>query len=311
VIVNIPTAENLNMLALRLHFGAWSDLLSMKTQFEDVFPGDSANDWSTERAEYFTYCQPELQSICTMIQQSNELALKGRICQVSPFLLLLNSNPPFSTVPNEIDFATLRTLDAVDLPAAVNSLCPLKLSDKVVQTYNQVRSTRNQIAHLGTTDRQFLPDDLLHLLVAQYRELWPSRAWLQDRVEFAAQTRTAFFHDGRYTSAHMIAMEELGSTFEVLTKSEFKGLFGRDKSKRRYKCHDCIYQASTKYFDPSDGACKTAFLEPTGDSLWCAMCGKVMGVLRAKCPHGGCEGDVIAKDGDYAGQCHTCGEPMH
>jgi hypothetical protein len=37
----------------------------------------------------------------------------------------------------------------VDLPAAVNTICPKPLSDKFVQTYNEIRSLRNKIAHLG------------------------------------------------------------------------------------------------------------------------------------------------------------------
>lgn len=308
MIANVPTSENMNKLALRLHFGAWSDLLAMEFQFDEVFDPDSEFDWSQERAEYFIYCQPELQTICTAIQQSNELALKARVCEVSPYLLLLNSDPSLSTTPKDIDFAMLRTLDAVDLPAAVNSLCPKKISGKFIQTYNQIRSYRNQIAHLGATNKEFRPRELLHLLVAQYLELWPERAWLKNCVEFAAQTRTAFFHDGKYATAHSVAMGEVGQTFDVLTGAEFKALFGRSKTTRRYRCHECMEEASTKWFDARNDGYKTAFVEPDGNALYCIMCGKTIPVVRIKCTVGDCRGNVVSEEGEYAGVCHSCGK---
>lgn len=306
MIVNTPTSENMVQLALRLYFGAWAALIRIECDFDMVFPADGP-DWTDERKEYLEFCQPELQAICTVIQQSNELALKARICEVSPYLLLLNSNPSLSTKQQDIDFTTLRTLDAVDLPAAVNSLCPNRISDKFIQTYNQIRSYRNQIAHLGETTKKFQRNELLHLLIGQYLELWPDRMWLKDRVEFASQTRTAFFHDGRYGSAHAEVFEELEHTFDVLTGAEFKALFGQKKTTRRYRCHSCWYEGTTKWSIPDNESCKTAFLEPDGILLRCLMCGEVSSVTRTECTDVDCKGNVIAAQGEYAGSCHSCG----
>ena len=49
----------------------------------------------------------------------NELALKAKICAVSPYLLLLRSEPKFSAKVRDIDFSEFRTLDAVDLPPVI------------------------------------------------------------------------------------------------------------------------------------------------------------------------------------------------
>jgi hypothetical protein len=306
MIVNLPTSDNMNGLALRLYFNAWSDLLGMEYQFDEVF--EPGMDWSQERTEYLVSCQPELQTIYTIIQQSNELALKARICEVSPYSLLLNSNPNFSTTPKDVDFATLRTLDAVDLPGAVNSICAKTLNDKFVTSYHQIRSRRNQITHLGAINEEFLPKELLHLLVAQYLELWADRNWLQDRVAFAARTTSAFFHDGRYGSAHAVVMYELEHTFDTFTGAEFKGLFDRNKTTRRYICHTCIYEATLKIFVPDKNVCKTAYLEGDSALLHCIMCGQTTPVTREKCKSTGCTGDVIATGGDFDKMCHSCGE---
>ena len=188
MIINIPSPESLNDIALRLHFSAWSSLVNIRFDFDRAFePGSdpSGDQWSDEWAEYLAACQPELQSVYTLIQQSNELALRARVCSVSPFLLLLGSERKYSTTWRNVDFSEFRTLDAVELPGAVNTFCDETLSDKFIQSYNEVRSLRNKVAHLGYLSKQFNPEELLHTLVAQYVELWRHRNWLSDRVQFA------------------------------------------------------------------------------------------------------------------------------
>jgi hypothetical protein len=311
MITNIPTPENLNDVALRLYFSAWSSLVGMRAEFEDVFVDDpTGNEWREEWTDYLVACQPELQSICTLIQQSNELALKAKICSVSPFLLLLRSDAKLSTSPKDVDFSEFKTLDAVELPGAVNTFCKEHLSDKFIQTYHEVRSLRNRISHLGQLNKQLLPDELTRILLFQYAELWPGRAWLNDRVRYASATRRAFFHDGKYATAEMEVMYELYHTFRMMTGAEFKRLFGHPKNTRRYLCHECIYEASTRNFDLGfSKTCKTAFLDKSGHALECLMCTKKFKVARQRCSSPECKGNVIGdNDDDYIGKCHVCGE---
>lgn len=312
MITNIPTSDSLDDVALRLYFSAWGHLITILRDFDLAFePGHdpSVSGWNEERAEYLAACQPELQSVCTLIQQSNELALKARICKVSPFLLLLRSDGKLSTITKNVDFSEFRTLDAVELPAAVNTFCQEALSEQFIQTYNDIRQLRNKIAHLGHPAQIFEPNELLHTLVFQYTELWKHRAWLQDRVEFLSQTRASFFHDGRYTSPHMEVMHELPLTLDILSPSEFRQLFGCAKSKRRYLCHSCIDQGRTKYADLDMDVCKTAILDDTHSSINCLMCGENFRISRSKCTEENCKGTVIGDNDDaYVGMCHTCGE---
>jgi hypothetical protein len=123
-------------------------------------PFSSGDGWNEEWVWYLAACQPDFQSICTLIQQSNELALKAKIRSVSPFLLLLGSERRFSTTPKAVDFSEFKTLDAVELPGAVNTFRETHLSDKFIQSYNEIRSIRNKIAHLGYFNKQFNPEDL-------------------------------------------------------------------------------------------------------------------------------------------------------
>ena len=313
MIVNIPTPQALDEVALRLYFSAWSSLIHIRPDFDEAFtPGDEPAPmkgmWKQEWSEYIEGYQPELQAVCSVIQQSNELALKAKICAVSPYLLLLNSAPKFSTTARDMDFSELRTLDAVDLPAAVNSLCPKSLSDEYVQAYNEVRSLRNKITHLGHAGKNFLPEEFIDLLIRQYIELWSDRSWLTDRVSFASRTGMAFFHDGKYYSATAEVFMELPYIFAAVGKSAFKKLFGIDKSTRRYLCHFCVEEASTRFNEVSPRYGKTAFLKGPS-TIHCLMCDKGYAVKRQRCVVDGCKGDVVSESEYHeCDVCHTCGK---
>lgn len=310
MITNIPTPDELENIALRLHFSAWATLLSVIKDFDQIFePAEGDPDyWRDEKAGYIDACQPELQSICAVIQQSNEMALKARICTVSPYLLLLNTENKFSTTPKSVDFYSLRTLDAVDLPSTANTFCAKPLSDKFLQEYNSIRSLRNSVVHAGKVDKAFSAEELLRTLIFLYLELWPNRQWLVDRVKYAAQTRLAFFHDGRYISAHSVVMSEVPDAFTFFTNRDFKALFGKPKSTRRYICHACFYQATTKFGSPDATICQTAWLDDE-THLTCKMCEETFKVARVKCTSHECKGNVIGDNSDdFVGLCHTCGE---
>jgi hypothetical protein len=315
MIVNLPTPQSLNETALRLYFSAWSSLIDIRADFDTAFdPGTAKEpgriDWSQEWSEYLEGYQPELQAVCSVIQQSNELALKAKICAVSPYLLLLGSEPRFSAKVRDIDFSEFRTLDAVDLPASVNSLCPHPLSDGYITDYNHLRVLRNRFTHLGQAGQTIEPKGLLELLIRQYIGLWSDRAWLVDRANFAARTGAAFLHDGKYSAAASAVIDELPLTFAQIGKSAFKKLFGIGKTTRRYLCHRCIREASTRFYEVNPNRSKTAFLKVTGgQKLHCLMCDKDYEVERRPCCIEGCKGDVISKDEYHeADVCHICGQ---
>jgi hypothetical protein len=136
MIINVPSADELLDVSLQLYFSTWEKLIEMPLAFEQTFGDDSGANWDKEREEYLDACQSELQSLCSVIQQSNELALKARICTVSPFLLLVGSEIKFSTKIKDIDYSELRTMDAVELPGAVNTICKDTLTEKFIKSYH-------------------------------------------------------------------------------------------------------------------------------------------------------------------------------
>ncbi|MGO8118064.1 hypothetical protein AB9F43_26215 [Rhizobium leguminosarum] len=310
MITNLPTQESLNKVALRTYFRAWNDLIGIWSDFSMHFGivhiKSAVAMWSDEWSEYLLEAQSDLQAICSLLQQSMELALKARICAVSPYLLLLDTGMKLSASPKQIDFSELRTLDAVDLPGAVNTLTDSPISDDFIGKYTTLRSLRNKIMHLGEASVSLAPEAVLRQAVSLYLSMWPDRNWLSDRLNFAAQTRQGWLHDGKYTSTHMDILHEWPIDVEFFTKGEFKKLFGHDKSKRRYLCHYCVDEGDTRYAGLDKPGCGTAYLDPAGKAVSCIMCGATVAVVRKKCTD--CEGNVVGdNDDDWTGRCHTCG----
>jgi hypothetical protein len=306
MIVNVPTAESLHIAARRAFFDTWSLILNVATVFDEVYP--PGDDWTKEKTEYLEACQSELQSALISMQLSNELALKARIAEVSPYLLLFSNDRKLSRKPGDIDFGDLRTIEANDLPNAVNCFCTATLSDAFIQDYDEVRSLRNKIVHLGSVDRHFNPDDLLARMVRQFAELWPDRLWLVERLKCATQGRYAFFHDGKYASAEGEVYAELEETFARIGKGQFKQLIGFEKSARRYVCPLCISNSEVRKAGLDPSTCRTAFLLSDRTTVRCSMCANNFKIARTKCTHSKCKGDVTYHANDDAPMCLTCGD---
>lgn len=314
MITNLPSLESLNNVALKIFFRAWGDLLTMISDFSMMY-GQERNIpetrtiYAEEWSEYIDNMQSDLQSVCSLLQQSMELALKARVCGVSPYLLLLNNGMKLTTSTKQIDFSVLKTIDATELPGAVNTLTDKPLTDEFIGRYSKLRSLRNKITHLGEAGVELDPDEMVRLTISLYLDLWSDRKWLPDRLNFASQTRQAWFYDGKYTSAHMEILHEWSVGLEIFTKGEFKNLFGHKKTERRYLCHHCIYQGDTRYAGLENIDCKTAYLDTDKKAVTCIMCSGTFQIDQKKCPS--CKGNVIgAADDEFAGRCHTCGEDI-
>ena len=256
--------------------------------------------WAVEQQHYLDACQPELQSICTIVQQSNELALKAKLCAVSPFLLLLKTDPRLSNSGTDVDFSELRTLDAIDLPGAVNTFCPVRLSPEFITSYNLFRALRNKVTHLGSANTTFSPEDLLRKMASQYLQLWPDRTWLADWVTVESGTRLSYFHDYSYSSPYSDVFAQWPRTVAAIGKADFKRLFGFEKSRRRYRCPKCLSNAASKY-PPETVECQTAFDTGTG-AVHCVMCNSDWEISREKCPE--CSAKVMSVE---EGMCLVCG----
>ena len=288
---NIPTSDSMEQVSLRLYFTAWVHVNDILVDLLHVEAGDDTR----ETEEFLARAQPDLQLSYTLIQQSQEIALKAKICAVSPFLLLLGSDVR-TWRKSDADFAQFRTLDASDLVKVVNTICPRGISNQFANLYQSIRSDRNKIYHIGTHNDILDPKELLDILVTQYGELYEGRVWLRDRLKYENHNRNSIFG----IDAKRKVLSELPILFDILTNKHYLVLFGFPKKTRRYVCHDC----STRMTFPEVGG--TATLIIGKDAVFCHVCEKEYPVRRSRCLNIPCKSNVISSDEHYADHCHLC-----
>ena len=314
MIINLPTPDALNTTAVKLYFRAWHAIVGMLHDFDQSFEGPVTN-WTEpvddlfaeERAEYLDGAQEDLHATLSIIQQSNELALKARIATVSPYLLLLNNEMAFSAITKETQFASLRTLDAVDLPRAVNTLTDQPVSDSYLQRYSELRVQRNQYTHLGDTSVVLDPIEMAAAMIDQYLELWPNCPWMLDRVE-STHGRESFFDDKHWSPRQEI-MFLLDYDRMLIPATKFKKLFGVKKAAIKFGCHQCQDDWAVRRNGPGLEEAPTAFYDNTKKAMHCVICDADFAAVTKPCDVDGCDGNFAACDEAAfgAGQCFSCG----
>ncbi|WP_447755740.1 hypothetical protein [Sphingopyxis fribergensis] len=313
MIINLPTYDALNATALKLYFRAWDSIISILLTFDESYQSEApfdpaANDeWKEERAEYLEYAQENFHVALSAIQQCNELALKARIAQVSPYLLLLNSEIPFNSISKDVDFSNLRTIDAVDLPKAVNTICKTPLTQDFVFRYNALRSLRNQYAHLGKPNVVLNPVLMLNDMALQYWELWPERAWLKDRVDTGTDSLDGFF-DGKHTSFRQYVMGNLEYERHFIPNKIFKKLFGVPKANLKFACHGCLDDWAISRNGPYASESKTAYYFSDDEMMHCTMCNEKFEAVARVCAEKECSAKFAAPPNAKVGSdaCFGC-----
>lgn len=309
MIINLPDAAALTETALRLYFDAWNRLRGVLADWDTRIPDAPLvkaipDLWKEEADAYLDDCQTDLQAIIAVVQQSNELALKARICAVSPYLLLLENPIPLSNDPKPLDFFDLKTIDAQKLPQAVNTLCATPLPATFLTRYDGLRKVRNRYTHLGHAGAQLHPIKMVHSLLDQFIELWPDRAWLSDRLRVAHHDRAAGFGDKFWNPAYGV-LQMWDGDVGLMPPTNFWALFGIRPRDLRYLCHACRKDAAAR--EGLHGLSEpTAYLLPDGLTIQCLACQKPTPAVREKCERPKCRAEIMG-GGEHDGMCHRCG----
>jgi hypothetical protein len=319
LISNIPSADELNDVALRLYQTVWSNTINVidglssieQTMDSKVFESDEINE---ARREYLLKAQIDLQTTKIIAMQSMEIALKARICLVSPFLLIENLAQKINRNSEQtIDFSTFKTIDAVKLPVFVNTVTPItsqKFEPQFFELYEEIRIFKNQASHLGSVSESLDPYHFAGQLIDIYIHLWPTRNWLQDRLElFHKEKQFSVFHDGRYSSAEADLMHELPLNLSIISDSQFEVLFKITKTQLQYCCHFCVDSAEVKTADWEVNEIKTAYLDSNNQkSLACIICLKSRTFIEQECSNADCRCAIVGLDSYDQLKCHFCGE---
>lgn len=300
MIQNIPKPEDFINSGLSLLNFAWETVTSLLTDLDD------AEGWGVDVDDVSdAFWQASKQGLTTSLavaQQGVEFILKGKILEISPYLLISGTPKdwPSTCDKEDINFADFHTIDANDLIKVHNTFSKEKLSHSFILKFEDLRKKRNAIIH--TIDRRLdlHVTDVIVEILSVHKHLFSDRNWVSVRRDFLEKAPLTELHSNDYVEPRLIW--EFSLITELLKPIYMKEFFDFDKKRRRYICPNCQHESRESELKP-----KTALLEPNtpeSKSLYCFVCEDVIEVERTECSSKKCPGNVLSLEFET---CATCG----
>lgn len=139
MLINVPTPDNFFDDGKALVFKAWEKIISLIDQLQD----------NESQEKFWERCRVDLSMALATAHQGAELLIKGRIAEISPYLLLKDSSEVSrgSGKSKDIDFRDLKTHDSTDLVRLHNRITGLHLDDHFSSVFGSARIERNKFMH--------------------------------------------------------------------------------------------------------------------------------------------------------------------
>ncbi len=254
---------------------------------------DTSFDYDQEtKDEYWNASRRILLTALTIAQQGVELALKGYIAEVSPYLLIQNpaGKLPGSSANSNIPFGDFKTIDAQDLVKMVTAFTSKNLSEPFRRRFEELRNSRNQIMHSIGEKITIEPAQLIEIILEVHSELLPNNHWPTDRMRFLDRSPVA--HLGASEFTRNTVCWELEIVLNLLQPSQVKKFFGIDKKQRRYSCPKCLSEANLDAGFEHRLAILTP-KSPKATNVFCFVCNETFPVKRKTCDNSECKGNVF------------------
>ncbi len=298
MIREIPSSEEFVDSGLSLLNIAWGTAASLLYDLDDA--SDNGVDAEEYEDAFWQAAKRQLATALSLIQQGTEFLIKGKIVEISPYLLIMGDPRDWPRNCHKVDtnFAEFRTIDASELGRVYNAVATGGFTDDFLIFFEDMRRQRNAIMH--TVDRRIQPhvtEVILQILIV-YQNLLAGQTWVNARREFLNKEPTTTLHSTDYVEFQVI--REFSLVMELLTVAEMKRFFDFNRRQRIYICPRC--QSESVDFLP-----KTAHLSPNSPrstTIWCFVCENKSKVRRKDCPGEECPGNVISCEYET---CATCG----
>lgn len=304
MIKDVPSAQDFFDSGIELFDFAWDTAAVLWTRLSE------AEEWGVDAdevsEEYWTAAKRRLTTALAMTQQGVEFILKGKIAEISPYLLLAESPAkwPSPYDKTEINFSQFKTVDAQDLIRLHDTVQLTPLPPAFVDKFNTLRTKRNTISHSIDKKLHVHTSEVIETILSLHKALFPAQNWAKVRANFINNYPDAQLNGGEYSTNY--ACRELSVVMDILSPAAVKEFFQIDKKQRRYICPQCLDQANTDV----DFEYKLAVLRPKGAKstlLYCPICDTDFTVIRKNCSIGDCPGNVLSEDDDDTFRCLTCG----
>ncbi|EAS40752.1 hypothetical protein C9J48_10945 [Photobacterium profundum] len=242
MVFDIPSKDDFFAMGDSLLNSAWDNLVALLKDYDEHLDLVCEADF---KEQYFQHSKPKLMSSFTLVQQAVEFYLKGRIAEISPYILIANDgrNWPKNASRSDISFLEFRTIDAQDLVKIHNTFASQKLDDGFNTWFNQMRNERNKIIHSVSSKNQIEPSKLAEVILTAHGYFFGSTNWVESRFNYHIKSPSNsldFISDNekegyRYFEVH----EEISIVVNALAPSLVRKFFGFNKKSKAMECNFC------------------------------------------------------------------------
>lgn len=270
MIKEIPSDHDFISTGLSLLCHSWGTVLDLLKELE------FAEDWNgidiPEISDsYWEAAKQILMTALSIAQQGSEFIIKGKIAEISPFLLIAskpNEWPKISKSCPDVYFSDFKTLDSQDLIKVHNMVCSKILPDKFVTKFNELRRMRNAIIHTVDTRINIHVRDVIESILFTFKHLFPNEDWVETRRDFFFNSPNAEIYstDG-YEG---VIVREFKIIIDLLPPKSLKEYFGFNKKAKRYICPNCLSSSEDEQIES-----KTVVLKPDSpkpQKYYCFVC---------------------------------------
>jgi hypothetical protein len=305
MIIDIPTSEDFYNSGKELLDFAWDTVVGLLSDIDNLenygFEPDEAEEISDE---YWKSAKRRLTTALSITQQGVEFILKGKITDISAFILIAGDPGKWpSPYGADLKFSQFRMLDAQDLIRVHDTVAITPLPPEFVEAFNLLREKRNSIMHSIDKSANVSISEVLDSILFMHKSLFPNETWGQVRSQFISNYPISGLEEDYICYVSATVCGEISSVFKLLTPAKVKTYFGVDKKQRLYFCPECHSSTSR---DLGLGS-KLAVLNPKGPNstkIYCPVCNSEYDVVRTDCKDSDCPGNVISQEHEI---CLTCG----
>jgi hypothetical protein len=293
MITDIPSPDDFAAYGTAYLNLAWDGALGLLREIEGM--GDEEM-----QSDFWLASQRNLAISVNLCHQAIDFLIKGRIAEVSPYLLFGgdSSSWPKGVDKKDVPFSDFHTLDSQALIRVHDSVCRKRLPAPFIESFEGLRRQRNSLMH--TIDKRIALSvkDVIGSILLASETFHGKHQWIKVRKDYLDTSKEAFiYQDG---ADHIIALE-MQAIIDRIGRAELLRFFGFDKKRRRYQCMNCY--ASDQYVDFEN---RFAVLEPNSPEsteVYCFVCDTRRSVIRNHCSHEDCSCNVI--DAEYK-RCLLC-----
>jgi hypothetical protein len=300
MIKNIPPPQEFYEAGLSLLNFAWETVTALLIELNES--EEAGLEVDEIKNAFWSAARQHLTTSLAIAQQGVEFILKGRISEISPFLLIDNlpKDFPKGSTSNDLNFSDFRTIDSQDLIKIHDTFSSERLPVGFQDKFEDLRKKRNSIMHTVNKNLVVQATDVISDILSVHKYMFPDRSFISFRRNALDTSPTSELYSNDHVDSKVI--REFSLVIDLLPPNLVKEFFGFNKKQRRYICPTCNHACADSYFIP-----ETAFLIPntaTANTLFCFICKEKHPVERTTCFDEKCKGNVRSIEYDM---CVTCG----